>query len=105
MVVTVVRALLLNGVVFLCWLASTALSSFNWTGVLVLFCAPCDERDNCQNCQNCYDVFHFNLLYETKAKRLRLYLLWSGHLELNQDYNAPDVIGYHTPPTLFKDGN
>ena len=31
--------------------------------------------------------------------------LWSGYLELNQDYNAPDVIGYHTPPTQLKDGN
>ncbi len=28
-------------------------------------------------------------------------LVWSGYLELNQDYDAPDVIGCHTPPTLL----
>jgi hypothetical protein len=26
--------------------------------------------------------------------------VWSGYLELNQDYTAPDRIGCHTPPTL-----
>ncbi len=26
---------------------------------------------------------------------------WSGHLELNQDYYLPEVIGCHTPPALI----